>query len=152
MPVRIKDRFTRGLTGGFLAGVLMNILNYLSFYVLNFTEIRYLDWAAVLIYGHKPFNLLETLFAQAGQLFFASIMGVLFAYLLAGATSANHLLKGWVFGLTVWFSTHALTILYRVPELSRIGLDSASSTFISASLYGLALAWYLGNVDRATQA
>lgn len=60
----MKDRLTRGFIAGLFAGIVMNGENYLTFYVLNFADSRYLDWAAALVYGHPPTNIFETAFAQ----------------------------------------------------------------------------------------
>lgn len=42
------DRFYRGVIAGTVGGIIMNIWDLFSYYVLDFADLRYLDWAAVL--------------------------------------------------------------------------------------------------------
>lgn len=44
----IMDRFYRGVIAGTVGGIIMNIWDLFSYYVLDFADLRYLDWAAVL--------------------------------------------------------------------------------------------------------
>lgn len=144
----VRDRLTRGFAAGLLGGIAMNITNLTSFYILNWTDVRFLDWAAVLLYGHRPANFLETAFALGGQLFFAGLVGIIFAHLLPKVTSGHYLLKGWIYGLFIWFSTFSLAIMFRLPTLATIGFDTASSTLIGASVYGLVLAEAMRRLDQ----
>ncbi|MBE0466670.1 MAG: hypothetical protein IBX71_05525 [Candidatus Desulforudis sp.] len=148
----MKDRLTRGFIAGLLAGIVMNGENYLTFYALNFADLRHLDWAAALVFGHPPTNILETAFAQIVQLFFAGLAGILFAYLVPFVTSRNHLLKGWIYGVLVWWVAYALTIMFRLPGLVTITLETAVSNVIGASLYGLVLAALLRWLEQRAEA
>ena len=57
----MHDRFTRGFTAGVLGGLLSSAWNLSSFY-LNFSNLRYLDFAAIMTYGRKTRTLWETIF------------------------------------------------------------------------------------------
>lgn len=52
-------------------------------------------------------------------------------------TIENHLFKSWVFGVSIWFITYAITLLFGVPELAFIPLETTISNFIGASLWGI---------------
>jgi len=56
----MKDRFTRGLAAGIIAGIVMNLVNFFTHYVLRISDLRLLDWASILIHGsRKPHNLIK---------------------------------------------------------------------------------------------
>jgi hypothetical protein len=136
----VKDRFVNGFIAGFIGGLAMSTLNFISFYILGISELLYLDWASVLIFGHRSATPLEAVIGQAGQLFFSAMVGILFAYLLPLTTSRYYLFKGWVYGLVVWFGAYAATTLFKVTPLMPIKPDTVMSNMVTASVYGLVLA------------
>jgi len=135
------DRFTKGFIGGAIAGVAMVIPNYLL-YLLNFNRLRYLDWAAVLIYGSKPNTIWETIFAEIGHIFFAGLLGIIFVYLIPNLISSSNLyIKGLIFSIFVWFGVYSLAIMFQMPFLSKVPLGSAVSNLLGAITYGLVITW-----------
>jgi hypothetical protein len=144
----MNDRFTNGLIAGLVAGVVMSIFDLISHFVLGITEILYLDWAAVLILGYRYSTFLEAVIGQIGQLFFSAIMGVLFAFLLALTSSRYYWLKGWVYGLVVWFGAYAVVKLFQVTPLIPIKPDTVLSDMVTASVYGLVLAEALRRLEN----
>ncbi len=136
----MNDRFLNGFIAGFLGGIAMSILNLISFYALNITEMLYLDWASVMIFGYRFATPLEAVIGQAGQLIFSGLTGILFAFLLSLVSSRYYLFKGWLYGLTVWFGSYALTTIFKVTPLIPVKPDTVMSNMVTASVYGLVLA------------
>ncbi|MBF7081784.1 hypothetical protein IT084_02165 [Desulfallas sp. Bu1-1] len=132
----MQDRLANGFLAGLAGGVAMNIVNLASYY-LNIATLRFLDWSAVAIYGHKPHSFWEAAFAQAAQLVFVGTLGIIFAYLIPVLTSKNYLLRGWLFGTAVWFSLYGLTLLFQIQDKIPVFLATAVTDFVSASIYGL---------------
>ena len=135
----MRDRFTNGFIAGFLGGVVMSILNLIS-YSLGIAQILYLDWDSVMIFGYRYATPLEAVIGQIGQLFFSAVVGVIFAYLLSVISSRYYLFKGLIFGLLVWFGSYAITLLYKVTPLIPIKPDTVMSNIVTSSVYGLVLA------------
>jgi hypothetical protein len=73
-------------------------------------------------------------------------MGVLFAFLLPLATSRYYLLKGWFFGLLIWFSAYTVVHLFQLPQVLQLDLGTVLSNMFKASIYGLVLAWTLARL------
>ena len=48
------DRVMKGVIAGVLGGIVMNIWSFISVYILKFSNLLYLDWLSVMLYGHKP--------------------------------------------------------------------------------------------------
>jgi len=145
----VKDRVTAGFISGIIAGIAMNIVDWIGF-IIGFHEERLLDWAAIAIYGHLPNTLAEIIFAQMGQLFFAGFLGFILSVILLKLTSGNYLIKGLLFGLIAWFALYAISIAIRLPSLEQHTLNTTISHFISSSVYGLLLTFTLNWFDKAS--
>lgn len=143
----LNDRVTRGFIAGVAGGAAMSVLNLLS-YLLGIAEILYLDWAATLIYGYRYATAAEAAVAQAGQLFFCGLAGILFAALIPWMSSRNFYFKGIVWGLAIWFSVYAITALFKVSPLIPIKVDTVLSNIIGAAFYGLVLAWVMKRLEE----
>lgn len=144
----MEDRFTKGFIAGLVAAIAMNIWSLSSAYLLNFTKGRFLDYSAAMLFGRKPIGIIELVISQLSQIFFATVMGILFAYLIAKISSKNYLLKGWIFSLCIWFTVFAIGKLFKFSFLARTSWETVVSNFIGASIYGLILAITLHWLDK----
>lgn len=61
----IRDSFTRGLVAGVAAGIVIKPYDLLAYY-LGFSTVRWFDFAGTMMYGKKPLNLTEQVFATVG--------------------------------------------------------------------------------------
>ncbi len=134
-----NERVRNGFVAGVIAGVLMTVLD-LTLLGLGFVEIAYYDWGAALILGFRAVTLAQIAVGQVAHIVFAGVLGIVFAYLIQALSSLNYLLKGWVYGVLVWFSVHVLVNLFGFAMLTPIGVATALSDLATASLYGLVLA------------
>ncbi|NLN16017.1 MAG: hypothetical protein GX182_01700 [Firmicutes bacterium] len=147
----IRERFTRGFVAGTIAGAVSSLADYLS-HLLGIVELPYVEWAAVLLYGHRLRNIGEAIIAQLGQLFFSGLLGVGFAYLLRAIDTEDYRFKGAVYGITVWFSAHVIAKLFRVTELIPVGPDTLLSDLVTAGIFGLVLAEILQRMEKRMEA
>ena len=143
----MKDRFINGLLTGLIAGIVINILNFTAYY-LRWSDLRYLDWAGILVFGTKPVLLHEELFALVVQLAFSAFVGVFFAYFYFKFTSRYYLLKGSFFGVILWFFMYASGIALKLPHLTIISFSTAASNFLNAVVFGLVAAETLRRLDK----
>jgi uncharacterized membrane protein YagU involved in acid resistance len=135
----LNDRVTRGFIAGVAGGVAMSVLDLIS-YLLGIVEILFLDWAATLIYGCRYATVAEAVVAQAGQLFFSGLAGIIFAALIPSMTRRNLYFKGIIWGLAIWFGAYAITALFKVSPLFPVRVDTVLSNITGALIYGLVLA------------
>lgn len=143
----MSDRYTKGAIGGLIGGIVMDIVNYLL-YRLHYSNLRYLDWAALILNAQKPTNLWETVFSEIGHLVFTMMLGIMFVFVVREVTNKNIWFKGWSFGVTIWFISNASTTLFKVPGLTIIPFKTGISNFITASIFGLALAYILYRLEK----
>ncbi len=135
----INDTVTRGFIAGVIAGVLMNIVSFISYY-LGIANLRFLDWPSIIITGHSPYNFLSTLFFMMIQLIFVGFLGCIFALLISKViTSTNHIFKGLLFGSISWFTIYGLTYIANVPKLMPLEMGTAITDFTGAIVFGVVL-------------
>lgn len=125
----------------------MNVIDWSGF-GLGFYKERLLDWSASVLFGRLPLNSIEIFFAQIGQIFFAGFLGVLSIYMLLKVIDENYLLKGWVFGIVIWFGLYAISTVFKLPGLEKHTINATISHFISASTYGLVLSFVMHALDK----
>jgi hypothetical protein len=77
----MNDRVILGFGVGVVGGVVSSAWSYLS-YFFHWTTLRYVDFAAVIIYGNQPQCIVDLVFAQLVQLVFSGLLGILFLFLL----------------------------------------------------------------------
>ena len=143
----MKDRFTRGFLSGIIAGIPTAIFALLG-NLFKWTTIRWVDFAAILIYGRKSINLIEYIFSVMAVFFICAMLGVIIAYIIPRISSTNYLLKCFAFGELFWFFAFVVTFLFRVPGLTMIPGKSAISNFIMSAIWGLSLGYCLKWFDR----
>ncbi|HBV88574.1 hypothetical protein [Desulfosporosinus sp.] len=134
-----KDRFYYGLIAGLIAGIVQNMVNLLFFY-LNITKLRYVDWVAIMTYGHEPVTILDGFFALVVQLGLNGVLGVVFAYLLPILGFEHYLLKGMVFGVGFYQFNSFITNLYHMPGLTQTETYTAISNTVTSAIFGILLA------------
>lgn len=135
----MNDRFTNGFIAGTVAGVTMCIINYISKQI-GIVDLLYLDWAAVLLFGHQHETVPQALVGQAGKLFFAGLLGSLFAFWLILVTDKYLFFKGIVFGIAVWFGVHAAATLFKLSTMIPINSDTVFVFKVEAVIFGVVLA------------
>ncbi len=125
----------------------MNIFNYMSYYWFGLAKTRFLDYAAMFVYGKAPTNLAQVIFAQITQIVFAGFLGIILSYAFTYVTSENYLFKGWVFGIMCWFFIYAAGLIFNLPLLEKVALTTAISNFIGSSIYGIVSSKVLKHLD-----
>lgn len=143
----LRDRLMKGFLAGVTGGVIMNIFDFSAFY-LKLEELRFLDWAAIVFTDSMPHGFAETAFALLVQIVFSGMLGIFFAYTIPKLTSRNLLLKGWLFGIAVWFVLYGLLLLFEIPGIIPFNFKTSISDFVIASIFGIVMAETLRILDK----
>ncbi len=138
--MKIKDRLSKGFIAGLTAGTVMDIIDHLSYFIMNESTFRSVDWVAVLAYGHKVDNLSELVSTQIIHLFFSAFLGMIFIYATPNFPDKNYLLKGWIWAILVWFLSVVFMVTFRTPGIMVLKLEILAYHFILASIFGFVLA------------
>lgn len=133
-----KDKVYYGLISGVIAGTIQNIIS-LIVYSLDITTLRYLDWMAIMLYGHPPETILDGAFALLVQLGLTGFIGVVAVYLLPILKFEHYLVKGAFIGVGFFQFFYFITALFKVPGLQEIPTNTVISNFTIATVYGLIL-------------
>ena len=143
------DRTIRGLLAGVIAGIVKDSWNLIDYYFLHITEIRFLDWAAILATWSRPRNSLSTVFFLMLQILWDGFLGIIFAHLLISITTRYLILKSILFSLMLWFVFKIIVNLYRVPLLSGIQPQpEAISNVMAVILWGVIMGLVLKKLDK----
>ena len=147
----LQDITTKGFIAGVIAGVAMNIVSFISYY-LNIANLRFLDWPSIFITGHSVTNALTAMFFFLVQLIFVGFLGIVYAYLIYKlVTSTNYVFKGLLFGVLSWFAIYSLTYIANVPKLTPLTMGTAVTDFIGALVFGFVLAETLYRLETGKE-
>lgn len=136
------DRFVRGLIAGFAAGVAMDALDLIAYW-LKYDTTRYLDFAAVIAFGKNATNTVEVLVALLIELMFKAGLGVLFVFVVPKVKSKYLVVKAVFFGISNWFVIYSVIILFKATKFPKVDLGVTVSHLINSSVYGIVLALIL---------
>ncbi len=143
------DRFYRGFIAGSIAGVFLNIYNFILYYVFQITEIRFIDWTSILMFGHRPENINALILNLVFQLLWDGFLGVIFAYLIPKTSSRGYLIKGPLYAAFLSFVFRVTAELYRVPFLTnKFPLMTFQINIGGVILWGLILTFILKKLDQ----
>ncbi|SFG69578.1 hypothetical protein SAMN05660649_02393 [Desulfotomaculum arcticum] len=141
------DRTFRGAIAGIIGGIIMDVWDLISYHFLQIGSFRYLDWAAMMIYGEPPENIYETIVSLITQVLWAGFLGIIFSFILIKITSRGYLIKGALYGFIASFIIFAIPVLFKVPHLDQTGPNTQISHFIGAIIYGVTTAAVLHWLD-----
>lgn len=143
------DRTFRGLIAGIIAGIIMNIWNLTDFYLFRISNLRLLDWVAVLTSGEKSRSVFQSITDLIIQLIWDGFLGVIFAHLLVKITSEGIIVKSVIFGTLCWFLFRALAIVFKVtPLIAGYNFPSRLSSLLGAVLWGVVLGFFLKKFEE----
>lgn len=143
----MQDRFVRGFIAG-ISGMLIATIPNLLAYAQGISVSRYLDVAAVLLWGDIPKSTWESVLGWGATVAFCGILGIVFTYLLVYLGSGYLIFKGIIFGVTAWFLIHAAGALFKVPLLFKSTPQTSIVHLISAIVYGATVGYFLAWADR----
>ncbi|HCT35688.1 MAG TPA: hypothetical protein DF292_01470, partial [Firmicutes bacterium] len=121
----MRDRFMRGLLAGLIGGIAALAVNLFSTEVLKFGDLHFYEISGVMIFGHLPRGLMQSIFAEIGHIGLSAGVGIALAYLLPKIKTSHLWVKGAFAGLAVWFAVYAITVLFKVPSVHKTGFPSA---------------------------
>ncbi len=143
------DRFMRGFTAGIAGGIAMNIWSLgVVTPILNWEVIRFIDWAAVIIFGDLPRSHLEAVTALLMHLVLVGTLGIVFAFLIPQITSGAYLFKGVLYGLVSTFIIYAISGLFQKPILTEQSLATVTANTVGAIIFGLVMVQTLRWLDK----
>lgn len=137
--VYFKNRLFGGFVAGLAAGILMDSLEYLTYYLFVLPEMRSVDWVSCLIYGRLSSGLSELVFVQILHLAMTAFWGLLYIYAGSHLSIKSGYWKGWNWAVFIWFISNTIIVLLKLPRHEEIGMASMLMYFVFASCYGLIL-------------
>jgi hypothetical protein len=143
------DKYKISFLSGVLSGVILDILDYISFLIQNLFKLKHILYAdymiAALLQGKPPQNIFEFLSGQFFHLIFTGSIGCIYIFILTSIREKNTIFKGWLFGGNgVWFVAYMIGVLYKIELFIKAQINTVLSDFCTASIFGIALATIYG--------
>ena len=142
------DRTFRGLIGGVIGAIIMNLINLTFFYILKLTKIRFLDWSGIIMLGHRPNKNIEIIYSLIIHILWTGVLGVILAYLIPQISSQGYLLKGGLYAFLITFIFRSLVILYKVPIISNVSINTSIINTTTSFVWGIILALILAKFEQ----
>ncbi len=144
----MEDRFTQGFIAGIVGWLPQFLFTYIM-YGIHLTKFRYVDFAAIITYNHRPQGFLQLLFSEMVVILVASFLGAVFAMLIKVIQSPAIFLKGLLYGAISWFLIYVVFSLFKVKGI--YGEPDFSTVFINLTgvfIWGFSTAWTLLILNR----
>lgn len=135
----MKDRFVDGLIAGVVAAIVAGGFNLVLNSIFDVRAKHFIDFAEVMLFGHKAHNWTEFGVAFVGYAIFSGIIGIVYGYSLPAFSHRYHLLKGVFVSLAIWFLVFSLVQLAKHPHFTGNSLYTTIMNFASAAVFGLVL-------------
>jgi hypothetical protein len=147
MSFKMDDRLTQGFLAG-AAGWPPQIVFTATMFKLHFTKLRYLDFAAILTFNHKPQGIWEVIFAEIVVIIFLGVLGIGFSMLLKVVSSENLFFKGWLYGTFTWFAIYAAMTMYKLEHIYPVDTRTALVSLIAAAIWSIGMTRVLLYLNR----
>lgn len=143
----MDDRFM----SGFIAGVAANIPALIIDKVISFFNVKDVDFehfAAALAFEGQIDSTAKLLFALAVEMMFAGFLGSMFVVAITKITPRYYYFKGALFGAFIWFSIHALDVIFKLPEILNINFASSVSHYFTSIVWGMLAAYIFKQLEK----
>lgn len=146
--IDLKDRFTRILIAGTFASIILFALNLFSYYTIHFSNRRFINYAALMIFGRDFNSFAEAIISSIAQISFSTSLIVIFSYLVLKEKRRNYILLGLFIGLGGWFGIMSLCYIIGIHAKLSINIGSATSFMVTSLIWGVTDAWFLRMLDE----
>ena len=134
----LRGRVAKGALAGLIASLVPLVINYSARH-MGWSELVWADFAAAFALGRRATSILEHVYTMGVVFWWLSLLGAVFALLLARLPHENHLLVGWQYSTLIWFASYTMGVILHLPRIGPIGLGTALTHLASATSWGIAL-------------
>lgn len=142
------DRTLKGFIAGLIGAIPLNIINLTCYYVFKIVEVRYADWASIIMTGDKPNNLFDLIFSLIVQFCWSGLMGLLMAFLIPQVTSKACWIKSVIYSFLISFIFRGIVVIYQVPGLYKVSTLTSSINNTTGVVWGLVTMYILKKLDE----
>lgn len=133
----MNDKFTNGFIAGLVGGTATAIVGLIAY--LFKSTLSFVDISGIIVFGRIPNSFIEYIVALFIQLGFSAFFGIAFAYLIPVLSWKNYLVKGWFYGMVIWFVIYGVMSLFQIKGLTNVPVQTVISNIIGASFFGITM-------------
>jgi len=138
----MKDRIFVGFIAGVLAAFAADIANWILYYT-NFTNVRFLDWASIILLGYKSNNTFQIVVMQISQMIWDGFLGIVFSLLIPTIKSNGIIFKGILYSFVLLFIFRAVTVLFALQPLKEISFETFLSNAFCSVIWGILMPYFI---------
>jgi len=139
--MELRDRVTQGFIAGVVGGIIEMIFTLAIYYGFGLIKYRYLDFAAVITFNHRPQDLLQAVVAELVVWAFVGFLGAFFVLMLNVIGRKNIVMKGSFWGLLSWLLIYGFVTVFRIEGLYPTNFITSVIHLIGGMLYGTVMAY-----------
>lgn len=144
-----KDRLVAGAIAGAIAGIIQDIYGSAA-KALKLTDRTFDEFSEVVLASRVYPGILGFIVGVLAHIAVATMLGIIFVYIIKITSSRYLFLKGAGFGFIAWFLLSGFGTIYKLPLFEDIPPGPALTTLGGAILYGLVLASMLKILESKT--
>jgi hypothetical protein len=145
--MEIKDTTLAGFVSG-LVGAIIGLILSLVLKWLGLTDRVFHDLAQVLILFKLSPGILDLVIGTLAHLEIGGLSGAIFAHFIS-ATSRNYIIiKGIIYGVTLWLLFLGLGNYFRMPVFCNMPPMAALLLWIGSAIYGLIMPFTLSKLSK----
>lgn len=132
-----KDRFLFGCFSGIAGGIIALVTMGIPAKLLGLTDKLVYDYGMIIILGKPKYEFLDYVVGLLAHLSVSGISGTLFAFFIYLTSPRCLFIKGFFFGVGIWFFLSSIGTLYKVPMIMEKTAQGALVTFVTSGYWGL---------------
>lgn len=145
----MKDRIIQGIIAGIIGWAPQFVFTMAMYFGFHLVKLRFLDFAGILAFNHKPAGWLESIFSEVIVLLQMVGLGILFAWVIKIISHYNLVLKGAIYGGLTWFIIYVLAVLNKVKGIyGVVDFNTSVINLVGSIIWGLTLGWALLFLNR----
>jgi uncharacterized membrane protein YagU involved in acid resistance len=144
----MEERLFIGVLGGIIAGILKDIPDAFFYYGLKITNITFLDYAGVIVLGHRPRGMAEYFYSIIFEAIFSILLGIIFVYFTTRLEAKHYLLWGAYYGAIVWFAIRAAVLGLNIRLLADGHILTAFINSLDSIIYGMILGYIIRYMEK----
>jgi len=145
----MSDRFIVGVIAGAVGSILQAVYGYTG-KSLGYTDRTFCDFGKAFIMFLPYKGLFADFVGLLSHVGNGIFFGIVFAYLILWTSSKYCLLKGAIYGMTLWHLFFGIGTAFKMPMFHQIPPQSAFFTLIGSLIYGLVTAYTLSLLEKKT--
>lgn len=138
--MKIQDLSIRGFVAGVMGSIVEMVFTLMMYYS-GISKYRFMDFAGIITFNHRPDGILEMIIAEASVWIFCGVLAVGFVYLIKAISTRSIIFKGVIYGISSWFLIYGIVTIFRIDGLYPSDFPTSATHLLGGLIYGMSMAY-----------